>query len=95
MRILTLLFALLLVCSLTSAVALQSSNDDDRIYDQVRRRLANDPDIKGATFEVEVENGVVTVKGAVEKEKFRDKAERLVKRVKGVKKVVNNITLKN
>jgi osmotically-inducible protein OsmY len=67
---------------------------DDKIYDEVRRRLANDPDVKGGAFEVDVKNGVVTVKGVVTKPKFKEKAERLVKKVKGVTSVVNRIEVK-
>ncbi len=77
-----------------AAAQRQKQVSDDEIYDQVRRRLANDPDVKGGAFEVEVHEGVVTVKGVVEREKARAKAERLVKRVHGVKGVVNQITVK-
>jgi osmotically-inducible protein OsmY len=93
MRLLSLLLGLLLVLQCAGLLAAQSS-DDDRIFDEVRRRLANDPDVKGGTFEVDVKAGVVTVRGVVEKEKFRKKAEKLVKKVKGVKNVVNQITVK-
>lgn len=67
---------------------------DDEIYDQVRRKLANDPDVKGGALGVEVKEGVVTLTGAVEKEKAREKAERLTKKVKGVKGVVNQLVVK-
>jgi osmotically-inducible protein OsmY len=93
MRLLSLLLSLLLLVTSAGPLSAQS-NEDDRIYDEVRRRLANDPDIKGGAFEVDVKEGVVTVRGVVEKEKFKRKAERLVKRVKGVKGVVNQISAK-
>lgn len=87
----------LLFCFLaTTAIPVFAQNDeDDRIFDEVRRRLANDPDVKGGAFEVDVQDGIVTVKGVVEKLKFRQKAERLVRRVKGVKSVNNQITVKD
>jgi len=75
------------------AAAAQQVNPDDEIYDQVRRRLANDPDVKGAAIEVEVRDGVVTLRGKVREEKHRLKAERITRRVKGVKKVVNELRL--
>lgn len=90
-------FSLLLAfCLLFSSVTLfaQKTKSDDLIYDEVRRKLANDPDVKGGAFEVEVKNGAVTVKGVVEKEKFRDKATRLVRKVKGVTSVDNKIEVK-
>ena len=37
-------------------------SDDDRIYDEVRRKLANDLDVKGAGIEVAVKNGAVTLR---------------------------------
>lgn len=73
------------------AAGMQQVNPDDEIYDQVRRRLANDPDVKGAAIEVEVREGVVTLRGKVREEKHRLKAERLARRVKGVKKVINEL----
>jgi osmotically-inducible protein OsmY len=43
---------------------------------------------------VKVESGVVTIRGVVEKEKFRAKAERLAKKVHGVRQVVTQIQIK-
>jgi len=64
---------------------------DDTIYDQVRRVLANDPDVKGGAFDLDVKEGVVTVKGKVSTEKARAKVERVAKKVKGVTSVVNQV----
>ena len=72
----------------------QKQVSDDEIYDQVRRKLANDPDVKGGTFDVKVESGVVTIRGVVEKEKFKAKAERLAKKVHGVRQVVLQLQTK-
>lgn len=91
MRVFTLLF--LFAFLFTGVVALAQSSDD-KIYDQVIRKLANDPDVKGGGFEVDVKDGVVTIKGVVEREKFKEKAERVTKKVKGVKGVVNQLVVK-
>ena len=80
------LFALML-----PAVAQKKKNSDEQIYDQVRMRLANDPDIKGGNLNVDVKNGVVTVKGRVDKERAHQKIERVAKKVKGVSSVVNQV----
>jgi hyperosmotically inducible protein len=65
---------------------------DDSIYDAVRMRLANDPDVKGGgTIEVKVTQGSVELSGTVRTDKARTKAEKLAKKVKGVKKVVNQL----
>lgn len=66
-------------------------SDDDRIYDEVRRKLANDLDVKGAGIEVAVKNGAVTLTGKVHTEKGKEKAEKLTKKTKGVTSVVNNL----
>jgi osmotically-inducible protein OsmY len=66
---------------------------DDRIFDQVRMRLAGDPDVKGGDLEVIVKDGAVTLKGKVSSEKGRHRAEALSKKVKGVKSVDNELTV--
>jgi hyperosmotically inducible protein len=67
---------------------------DDMIYDRVRIKLAEDQVVKGGALRVDVKQGVVTLGGAVEQEKQKDRAAKLAKGVKGVKEVVNNITLR-
>jgi osmotically-inducible protein OsmY len=66
---------------------------DDSIHDLVKRKLANDPDVKGGALDIEVKDGMVTLRGKVETDKLKQKAERLAKKVPGVKKVVNEIQL--
>src|SRR5437016_7449575 len=67
---------------------------DDTITDQVRIKLASDPVVKGGALTVDVKQGVVTLSGAVEQDKQKDTAEKLAKKVKGVKQVVNNLDIK-
>lgn len=85
-------FSLFLLPALVLAQKGAAPNDD-ALFDEVRRRLANDPDVKGGAFEVDVKDGVVTIKGKVETEKVKQKAERVVKKVKGVKSVVNQLRI--
>jgi osmotically-inducible protein OsmY len=68
-------------------------SEDDRIYDEVRRKLANDLDVKGAGIEVAVKNGVVTLSGKVHTEKGKEKAEKLTKKTKGVNSVQNQLVV--
>lgn len=64
---------------------------DDTIFDMVRLKLASDPDVRGGAFDVQVKDGVVTIKGRVDKESYKQRAEKLAKKVKGVKSVVNQL----
>ena len=73
------------------APAFADQKKDDEIYDSVKRRLAGDPEVKGGTLEVIVNDGVVTVKGIVRTDRAKTKAEKVAGRVKGVTKVINEI----
>ena len=72
-----------------------SALNDDAIVDQVRIKLADDPIVKGGALSVECQNGVVTLTGAVETEKQKARAEKVTKKVKGVKQVVNQLTIRS
>jgi hyperosmotically inducible protein len=85
--------SLLLVFALVVPLLAQGTTSDDKIYDQVRQKLANDPDVKGAGFKVTVKNGAVTLEGTVHDEHAKDKAEKIVKKVKGVTSVTNQLKL--
>jgi hyperosmotically inducible protein len=64
---------------------------DDVIYDYVIRRLASDPVVKGAQLKVDVKDGIVQIRGTVETEKQKDRAEKVVKKMDGVKGVTNEL----
>jgi osmotically-inducible protein OsmY len=91
MRLISLLLMLVLIVPLF--VMAQGTPKDDQIYDAVRRKLADDADVKGAGFEVTVKNGAVTLSGRVHDAPARDKAGRLAKKVKGVTSVDNKLKL--
>lgn len=93
MRLISTLLTFLLLFTFTAAFAGQAPSDD-QIHDQAILKLAADRDVKGNTFQVDVKDGVVTVTGEVEKEKQREKAEKIIKKIKGVKSVVNNLRIK-
>lgn len=73
----------------------QDLNSDDLIYDRVIRELVNDRELKTNALEVTVSERVVTVAGVVATEKLRRRVEKVVKRVKGVKEVVNRVTVRS
>lgn len=92
MRSLSLLLILgLLFSTAVPALAQDKPVTDDRIHDEVRLKLAGNPDVAGGGIDVEVNQGVVTLRGKVRKDKQKSKAEQLARKVKGVKKVVNQI----
>jgi hyperosmotically inducible protein len=87
--------ALLLVFVLAGmSLAKQIPITDDSITDQVRIKLTNDDVVKGGALQVDVKQGVVTLAGSVEEIRQKEKAERVARKVKGVKQVINNITLR-
>jgi osmotically-inducible protein OsmY len=91
MRALSLFLVLgLLFPALTPAFA-QKAASDDKIHDDVIRHLAADRDVKGGGIDVQVVDGVVTLRGKLREAKQISKAERVAKKVKGVKKVVNEL----
>jgi osmotically-inducible protein OsmY len=90
MRTVSLLLILLLIVPLLVA---QNKSSDDRIYNELREKLANDADVRGAAFDIDVKNGAVTIRGKVHTTKAKDKAEKICKRVKGVVSVDNQLTL--
>jgi osmotically-inducible protein OsmY len=69
----------------------QNQTSDDLLYDKVRLRLASDPVVKGGGLEVSVKDAVVTLRGKVQTDKQKTRAEHLARKVKGVKKVVNEL----
>ena len=84
---------LLLVIALVTPVFAQGTPSDDKIFDQLRQRLANDPDVKGAGFTITVKNGAVTMQGTVKDAHAKDKAEKIAKKVKGVTSVNNQLKI--
>jgi hyperosmotically inducible protein len=66
---------------------------DDYISDAVRQKLAADQVVKGGAIDVQVKDGVVTLKGKVMEPRQKSKAGKLAKKVKGVKQVVDELTI--
>jgi osmotically-inducible protein OsmY len=67
---------------------------DDTISDAVRVKLAGDQIVGVLPLEVTVKQGVVTLAGSVDQKSLKSRAEKVAKKVKGVKQVVNNIEIK-
>ncbi len=82
---------LVLIFLLPLALIAQGTPSDDRIYDEVRRRLTNDRDVKGGAINVDVKGGLVKLMGKVKSPKESAKAEKIAKKVKGVTGVFNEL----
>jgi hyperosmotically inducible periplasmic protein len=90
----TALSFLLIFALVFTVLAASKQVDDNVLYDTVRRKLANDQLVKGGNLDVDVKSGVVTIKGSVEYDNQKARAEKIVKKVSGVKSVVNQITVR-
>lgn len=71
--------------------AADKTPSDDALYDQVRLAIAKDRTVGGGNIQVNVTNGNVELTGSVKQEKIRTQAEKIAKKVKGVKSVDNKI----
>jgi hypothetical protein len=56
-------------------------------------KQVDDTVVKGGALDIEVKDGVVTLKGKVELEQQKTKAEKLARKVSGVKQVDNQIVV--
>jgi osmotically-inducible protein OsmY len=93
MRALSVVLIMSLLSACCTPLFAQNKRSDDLIYDEVRRKLANDMTAKGGGLEVEVHDGVVTLRGKVKSEKQKSRAESVTKKVKGVTKVINELVV--
>jgi len=91
MRLLSVVTVVGFLMAVAAAASVQKPLTDDEIHDKVKERLAADRDVKGGGLDVEVANGVVTLKGTVREQSQKAKAERITRKVPGVKQVVNQL----
>src|SRR5687767_9245457 len=83
---------LVLICG--PAAAADKPLSDAAVSDQVLIRLSGDREVNGGALKVDVKDGIATISGVLETQRQKEKAAKIAKKVKGVKQVVNNITLK-
>jgi osmotically-inducible protein OsmY len=91
MNLKTLRFALVLSLSVFAWAGSKTPLTDDMLHDKVQIKLAGDQIVKGGGLTIDVKGGVVTLSGKVENEKQKVKAEKLTKKIDGVKSVINQI----
>ena len=93
MNLKALICAILALSLFGIALAAEKQVTDDSIYDNVRRKLASDPVVKGGGIQVDVKQGAVTLRGTVEEQKQKDRATKLARKIGGVKSVENELTV--
>jgi osmotically-inducible protein OsmY len=93
MKIKTLVSIFVILALAAGVWAADKHYTDDQIYDLVRRKLADDQVVKGGAMEVEVKDGVVTLKGKVEYDEQKTKAGKIARKVSGVKQVDNQLVV--
>ena len=89
MRALLAVVVLILSFALSSIAA--DPLTDEALYDKVRIAIARDREVGGGKIDVKVTNGVVELTGTVKQGKLKDRAEKLARKVKGVKSVENKL----
>jgi osmotically-inducible protein OsmY len=91
MRLLSLVTVVGFLMAVAAAASVQKPLTDDELHDKVIARLAADRDVKGGGIEVEVQNGVVTLKGKVREEAQKVKAEEVEVGQVDARKVVKHV----
>jgi osmotically-inducible protein OsmY len=93
MRLLSLVTVVSFLVFVAAPACAQKPSTDDEIHDKVIERLASDRDVKGGGIEVDVKDGVVTLRGKVREDSQKVKAEKVARKVQGVKNVVNELVV--
>jgi len=93
MRLISITILLALILPPLFAEKDKTPVTDDMIVDQVRVKIADDSDIGGQPIQVDSHNGVVVLTGKVSNEKYKAKAEKIAKKVKGVTGVDDKLTI--
>jgi len=79
--------------SSASTTTAETVNMDSTIQDAVDKRLTDDPELSTLGITASVLNGKVMLMGTVKTEALKAQAEKVVKQVKGVKSVDNQISV--
>jgi hyperosmotically inducible protein len=67
--------------------------EDGTITMKIQSKYASDDVIKGRNIDVDTSRGVVTLKGQVDSARQRDQAEQLARETRGVKRVIDELTI--
>jgi osmotically-inducible protein OsmY len=93
MRLLSLAILFALVLTPLFGEKDKTPVSDDTIVDQVKVKIADDSEVGGQPIQVDAHNGTVVLTGKVTNDKFKAKAEKIAKKVKGVTGVDNKLVI--
>jgi hypothetical protein len=71
----------------------QTHRSDTFIYEEICEALLNDPYVDATNIEVQVEDGIVTLKGHVESREMKKDSELCIEHIHGIVDVFNLLTL--
>jgi hypothetical protein len=71
----------------------ENPNDDSTIQSKIDKQLSDDPALSSLGITATVMNGKVTLLGSVKTEAIKSDVEKMVRRIKGVKDVDNQISV--
>ena len=77
----------------STAPATTAANDDATIQINIDKQLTDDPAFSNLGITASVMNGKVTLLGTVKSDALKSQVEKMVRRIKGVKDVDNQITV--
>lgn len=77
----------------TTGGSTASGSDDSNIQREIEKRIADDPNVSTLGIMVTVLNGKATLLGTVKSDLLRSQIERLIRAVRGVKEIDNQITV--
>jgi osmotically-inducible protein OsmY len=66
---------------------------DSRIYEDVCEALLNDPNVDAGDIEIEVNDGIVSLRGSVDGRKMKKEAELCIEHIYGIKDIFNMLKL--
>jgi len=90
LKMLSIVMTLGLVMSLAGC----GGPNDDALEQEVKAKITAEPGLATQSINVAVKDGVVTLSGSVNSQANKTRAEEITKGVKGVKSVVNSLTVK-
>jgi osmotically-inducible protein OsmY len=70
------------------------ATSDATVTMKIQAKYASDEVVKSRDIDVDTTNGVVTIKGQVDSRRERDAAEQIARSTEGVKRVVNELTVR-